>query len=111
MPTPEARALRILRKADFRLLFGFIAMVVIFGLLSWRSAINEDHISNNLHRQQVLNYAQCERSFVNTGKINATFTALAEAVSVVRPQTPALLAREHIYLVSLWAYPTCGSKP
>lgn len=99
---------------DRRILFAFVAVVLIFGLLSWRGevnsrrgAVNARHIAEAAEKATALALATCRRTAVNTARLNATTNAVIGTLSAVRPQTPALLALERIYRDSLLIVPAC----
>lgn len=95
-----------------RMLFLFVSMFAIFGLLGWRSEINADGIKAAAHHQEVLDYGRCINRAVNIDKANAFYRGMA-ALEARNEFINAKLRAERVNLYSHQVYspPDCGPKP
>lgn len=113
-PTPVEATVTRIRSTDRRVLFMIAAMFLIFGLLSWRVQINQDRIGQSAHRQALYNWSQCQRSVVNTTKLNATSQVQIDFL------TPFLRTSQNRKAIERWIaiyrdakliVPDCGPRP
>jgi hypothetical protein len=105
---------KAIRFADRRMLFLLLFVVVAFVAVAARSELNNRSIKHNAHRQAVYNYQQCQRSVVNTQKINATTDAQIKFLSgflKTSPNPAGLRAFIKIYEDSKLIVPACGRTP
>ena len=106
-----------IKQVDNRLLFSFVAAVIVFAFLGFRLQRNTANLQHLQRAQRVYEYTQCQRSVVNTIKINDTAYAQINFWTQLRPITkdPTSLVRLNnlidIYQQSLLHVPDCGKKP
>lgn len=104
----------VIKTTDKRLLFSFIAAVLVFMLLAVMVERNQHDIRRIVHEQGVSNWNQCQRSVTNTTKINATDQAFIDFLRsfVSRSSDPASLRNFiAIYEDAKLDVPVCGPRP
>lgn len=106
---PAAPTLKI---TDHRLLFGFAAILAIFGLLAWRSEVNADNIREAEHRTSVLAYKVCTTRNVNVTRANAFYQKMA-ALEAKNKFIDAKFRAERVTLYRGLVYvpAACGPRP
>lgn len=113
-PTEEHGPLKL---TDTRLLYMFIAFVILFGLLAYRSQHNTSAIDQHQREQVLNNWNQCQRSVQNTTKINETDQAFIDFLnglkspSATQTQEDRLHRFIEIYQNSKLVVPECGPHP
>jgi hypothetical protein len=100
-----------------------VALSIILAIVAFnanntasRSESNAAAIAKVVHTQQMAVYTQCQKSLVNTTKINTLNTTLvaflkAEPKPVTAAAQAALTMLEDAYDAALLTVPDCGSKP
>lgn len=109
------------KHTDRRLLFSFVAAVFIFGLLASRTEINANNVEKALkqtqqiiHDKAVSDWKQCQRTVVNTTKINSTNQAFIDFLRPLIAKSPnpkPLVDFIHIYEEAKLDVPVCGPRP
>lgn len=100
------------KTTDKRLLFLLLAFVSIGALLGWRIQQNQDDIRDSVHNQAVYNWEQCQRSVINTTKINEKDEALIRLlVKFGKPDSPPIIQWIKDTRDAHLTIPSCGPRP
>lgn len=116
-----------LRNINKALLYGFIAMILIFSYLSYRTSVNQHKIqvtqqkiqttqaqlAKFQHDQAVYNFHQCERAAFNATNYNQAtkvFVQFLQEANKVR-HDPEIQRWIEIQQSSTFIVPECGDAP
>jgi hypothetical protein len=99
-------AVSAVRRTDRRMLFAFVAVTLIFGLLGWR-------VDRNQHSQAIYNWHQCQRSAKNTTKLNDTTRVFIDFLRQADKTRPNEQIKRWIKIQqgAILVVPECGPKP
>lgn len=102
--------------ADILLSVILAIVVLVVNHATDRANSNAVAISQVVHTQAMDAWAQCEKSEVNTTKINSTDLAFVQFLQSLPPSTSvqgkaALATFEQIYQNAVLAVPVCGAQP
>lgn len=102
------------------LLYGFIAMILIFSYLSYRTSVNQHRIqvtqtqlAKLQHDQAVYNYRQCVRAEGNADKLNGATRVFIQFLQDVNKDRhdPQIQRWIEIQQSAILILPECGSAP